>query len=91
MLFRSPETVDLEAAVDGTGLTGEVLSHTFLGSVTRVHVTIGTVEWSADVSSDRASALPVGARVRLSFPASSAQLLSLAESEASPVEDPDGR
>jgi len=91
LLLVRPETVGLEAAVDGSGLTGEVVSHTFLGSVTRLHVTIGAVEWSADVSSERASALPVGARVRLSFPAASAQLLGLGESGALPVVDPDDR
>ena len=91
LLLVRPETVGLEAAVDGAGLTGEVVSHTFLGSVTRVHVTIGAVEWSADVSSERASALPVGARVRLTFPAASAQLLSLAESGAPPAASPDDR
>jgi putative spermidine/putrescine transport system ATP-binding protein len=91
LLLVRPETVELEAATAGDGLTGEVLSHTFLGSVTRLHVTIGPVEWSADLSSERATALPVGARVRLTFPAGSAQLLSLGESEALPVVDPDDR
>ena len=81
----------VEAAVDGAGLTGEVVSHTFLGSVTRLHVAIGAVEWSADLSSEQARALPVGARVRLRFPAASAQLLSLAESGAPPAIDPDDR
>lgn len=91
LLLVRPETVGLEAAVDGAGLTGEVVSHTFLGSVTRLRVTIGEVEWSADLSSERASALPVGARVRLNFPAASAQLLSLGESGELPVIDPDDR
>jgi putative spermidine/putrescine transport system ATP-binding protein len=89
LLLVRPETVALEAATGGNGLTGEVLSHTFLGSVTRLHVTIGEVEWSADLSSERATALPVGANVRLSFPAASAQLLTLAEDEELPVIDPD--
>ncbi len=91
LLLVRPETVELEAATNGGELTGDVLSHTFLGSVTRLHVTIGDVEWSADLSSERATALPVGATVRLSFPAGSAQLLSLAENEALPVVDPDDR
>jgi len=91
LLLVRPETVDVEAAVDGGGLTGEVVSHTFLGSVTRLHVAVAAVEWSADLSSEQARALPVGARVRLRFPAASAQLLSLAESGASPATDPDGR
>ena len=89
LLLVRPETVELEAATGGNGLTGEVLSHTFLGSVTRLYVTIGDVEWSADLSTERATALPVGANVRLSFPAASGQLLTLAEGEELPVIDPD--
>ena len=91
MLLVRPETVELEAATDGGGLVGEVLSHTFLGSVTRLHVHTASAEWSADLSTERASALPVGARVRLSFPAASAQLLSLQGSEASLAAAQDGR
>jgi putative spermidine/putrescine transport system ATP-binding protein len=77
LLLVRPETVDVQAAVDGEGLAGEVLSHTFLGSVTRLKVQAGPAEWSADLSSERAAALPVGSRVSLRFPAASAQLLSL--------------
>ncbi len=91
LLLVRPETVGLEAATDGGGLVGEVVSHTFLGAVTRLHVDIGAVDWSADLSTERASALPVGARVRVSFPAESAQLLSLGEGEELPVVDPDDR
>ncbi len=92
LLLLRPETVELEAAAgDGGGLTGEVLSHTFLGAVTRVKVLAGEVEWSADLSVDTASVLPVGSRVSVRFPAPSAQLLSLAESEALPAADPDDR
>ncbi|MGH3065143.1 MAG: ABC transporter ATP-binding protein [Gaiellaceae bacterium] len=91
LVLVRPETVGLEAATDGGGLVGEVVSHTFLGAVTRLHVDTGTAEWSADLSTERASALPVGARVRVSFPAESAQLLSLGEDEELPVIDPDDR
>jgi len=92
LLLIRPETVELEAAgADGGGLTGEVLSHTFLGATTRLHVSTADVEWSADLSSERASALPVGARVQISFPAGSAQLLSLGESEELPAAEPDDR
>ena len=91
LLLVRPETVELVAAADGGGLVGEVVSHTFLGSVTRVHVQTGTDDWSADLSSERASVLPVGARVRIAFPAGSAQLLSLGESEALPAADLDDR
>jgi putative spermidine/putrescine transport system ATP-binding protein len=83
LLLVRPETVEVQAAVDGEGVVGEVLSHTFLGSVTRVKVQAGPAEWSADVSSERAAALPVGSRVSVRFPASSAQLLSLEEPSVS--------
>jgi len=91
LLLVRPETVGLEAATDGGGLVGEVVSHTFLGAVTRLHVDTGTAEWSADLSTERASALPVGARVQINFPAESAQVLSLGETEELPVIDPDDR
>ena len=57
--------------------SGEVVSQTFLGSVTRLRVLAGPSEWTADLSAERAAALPIGARVRLGFPAASAKLLSL--------------
>jgi putative spermidine/putrescine transport system ATP-binding protein len=80
LLLVRPETVELEAAgSQNGGLTGEVVSHTFLGSVTRVRVQAGESEWTADLSGERAAALPVGARVGIRFPADSAKLLTLAE------------
>ena len=92
LLLVRPETVELSAAVvDGEDLVGEVLSHTFLGAVTRIKVLAGDAEWSADLSVESASVLPVGSRVSVRFPAASAQLLSLAESGASPAAHPDGR
>jgi putative spermidine/putrescine transport system ATP-binding protein len=91
LLLVRPETVTLEAAAGDSGVVGEVVSQTFLGAVTRVHVSTGDDEWSADLSSERAGALPVGARVVVSFPPGSARLLSLGASEESPEADPDGR
>jgi putative spermidine/putrescine transport system ATP-binding protein len=82
LLLVRPEIVEIQAAVDGEGMTGEVLSQTFLGSVTRLKVEAGPAEWSADVSSERAAALPVGSRVSIRFPSASARLLSLAERES---------
>jgi putative spermidine/putrescine transport system ATP-binding protein len=79
LLLVRPETVEVQGEADGGGLAGEVLSHTFLGSVTRIKVQAGPAEWSADLSSERALALPVGSRVSIRFPASSPQLLSLAD------------
>ncbi len=89
LLLVRPETVAVEAsgAADG-GLEGEVVSHTFLGSVTRMRVLAGPTEWTADVSAERAAALPIGSRVQVRFPGSSAKLLSLA-GPASPAAAPD--
>ena len=78
LLLVRPETVEVEAAGSSdNGLAGEVVSQTFLGSVTRLRVLAGPSEWTADLSAERASALPVGASVSLRFPPSSAKLLSL--------------
>jgi putative spermidine/putrescine transport system ATP-binding protein len=87
LLLVRPETVEVEAAgSDESGLVGEVVSQTFLGSVTRLRVLAGPTEWTADLSVERAAALPVGARVGLRFPASSAKLLSL---EGEPATEPE--
>jgi putative spermidine/putrescine transport system ATP-binding protein len=78
MLLVRPETVAVEAAgVEESALAGDVVSQTFLGSVTRLRVLAGPSEWTADLSAERAAALPIGSRVRLGFPAASARLLSL--------------
>jgi putative spermidine/putrescine transport system ATP-binding protein len=78
LLLVRPEIVEVEATgVSENGLVGEVVSQTFLGSVTRIRVLVGPAEWTADLSAERAAALPVGARVSLRFPAASAKLLSL--------------
>ena len=72
------------AGGERNGLVGEVVSHTFLGAVTRLRVLAGVNEWTADLSAERAAALPIGSRVSLRFPAGSAKLLSL-ESEETPA------
>ena len=54
-----------------------MVSQTFLGSVTRIRVLAGPTEWTADLSAERAAALPIGARVSLRFPSASAKLLTL--------------
>ena len=92
LVLVRPEIVSVEAAgsADG-GLAGEVVSHTFLGSVTRLRVLAGPSEWTADISGERAAALPVGSHVRVSFPAGSAKLLSLEAPPASLAAAPAGR
>jgi putative spermidine/putrescine transport system ATP-binding protein len=78
LLLVRPETVVVEASGPGeNGVVGEVVSQTFLGSVTRLRVLAGPTEWAADLSAERAAALPVGSRVSVRFPAASAKLLSL--------------
>jgi putative spermidine/putrescine transport system ATP-binding protein len=89
LLLVRPEVVEVEAT--GTaenGLAGEVVSQTFLGSVTRLRVLAGPNEWTADLSAERAAALPVGAKVSLRFPSATAKLLSL-EGESEPEGDPE--
>ena len=90
LLLVRPETVEVSADSGGEGPAGEVLSQTFLGATTRLHVAAAGTEWTADLSAERAGGLPVGARVSLSFPPASARLLTLGESEdALPAPDPD--
>ena len=90
-----PETVDVRLASHGEAadgaIAGEVLSQTFLGSVTRVRVEDAGGEHSltADMSTARAEALTVGTHVVASFPADSARLLSLALQPMPVVPDPD--
>ena len=90
LLLVRPETVEVAADSGGEGLAGEVVSQTFLGATTRLHVAAASADWTADLSAERAGGLPVGARVSLSFPAASARLLTLGETEpALPAPDPD--
>ena len=39
LVLIRPETVELARTANGAALTGEVISHTFLGPVTRLKVT----------------------------------------------------
>jgi putative spermidine/putrescine transport system ATP-binding protein len=91
-----PETVDIVLANGVTvesGVSGEVISSTFLGSTTRVRVMDekGERMLTADLSTVEAAALTVGAKVVASFPPDSPRLLSLADEPAFPVLDPDGQ
>jgi putative spermidine/putrescine transport system ATP-binding protein len=79
LILTRPATIELAASTNGnvTGdnmLTGEVIAQTFLGPVTRLKVSGGLI---ADMSTARAAALPVGARVNARVPAEGASLLSL--------------
>jgi putative spermidine/putrescine transport system ATP-binding protein len=85
LILIRPETLDLQAAggatANGNTLTAEVVTQTFLGPVTRLKMTGGLI---ADMSTARASALPVGANVVAQVPTEGVQLLSLAADEALP-------
>jgi putative spermidine/putrescine transport system ATP-binding protein len=86
LILIRPESLDLQAAGNGARdganvLTAEVVSQTFLGPVTRLKMTGGLI---ADMSTARASALPVGSNVVATVPVEGLQLLTLAEDETVP-------
>ena len=86
LILIRPESLDLQAAGNGSSpngntLTAEVVTQTFLGPVTRLKMTGGLI---ADMSTARASALPVGANVVAHVPTEGVQLLTLADDEEVP-------
>jgi putative spermidine/putrescine transport system ATP-binding protein len=93
LVLIRPETVELTPA-DGSGgantLSGEVIAQTFLGPVTRLKVSGSGTNLIADMSTARAAALPVGARVIAKIPSEGAKLISLPDDGPGlPVLDPD--
>ena len=80
LILIRPEELELQAAGAANGgdntLAAEVLTQTFLGPVTRLKMTGGLI---ADMSTARASALPVGASVVAHVPADGVQLLTLTD------------
>jgi putative spermidine/putrescine transport system ATP-binding protein len=94
LVLIRPETLDLAAsgngaAANGNTIAGEVITHTFLGPVTRLKVTGGLI---ADMSTARASALPVGSSVIATLPSEGAQVISLpADAPTLAGHDPDDR
>ena len=95
LLLVRPETVELEPLASGEApagtLVGPVVSHTFLGSVTRVRIDVGEGEVTADVPTSRVGATPIGSRTVVRFPSDSSRVLSLpdeAEQELAAL-DPD--
>ena len=79
LVLIRPETVEVAAANGGgdNTLTGEVLTHTFLGPVTRVRISSGPASLIADMPTARAAALPPGSKVDATLPAADARLLEL--------------
>ena len=93
LVLIRPESLELEAHTNGSApnsFSGEVLTQTFLGPVTRLKVTGSGTSLIADMSTSRAAALPVGAQVVARIPSEGAKLISLPDDgPALPVLDPD--
>ena len=90
--FRKPaaQAPTNGASANGNVLTGEVITQTFLGPVTRLKVSGPNTSLIADMSTARAAALPVGAAVVARVPSEGARLLSLPDDgPALPALDPD--
>jgi putative spermidine/putrescine transport system ATP-binding protein len=96
LVLVRPELLELEPAandaVDGqNSLAGEVLTHTFLGSITRLKIIGPEADLIADVPTARVDTLPIGLPVVARVPAAGTRLLSLNEEPASGGQDPGGR
>jgi len=93
LVLVRPEALELAASgkgvsANGNSVAAEVLTQTFLGPVTRLKMTGGLI---ADMSTARASALPVGSSVVATVPAADAQVLSLPDdAPLLAAQDPDG-
>ncbi len=82
LVLIRPESLTLTASSNGAatqanGVSGDVLSHTFLGPVTRVKVIGPKGDLIADMPAARAEALPVGSRVVAQIPDEGVRLLTL--------------
>jgi putative spermidine/putrescine transport system ATP-binding protein len=90
LVLVRPEALEPVAAGNGGApaentLAGEVLTHTFLGPVTRLKV-IGTgAELIADLSTTEAQALPIGQRVVARVPPGDAAVISLDAASGAPA------
>jgi putative spermidine/putrescine transport system ATP-binding protein len=86
LVLVRPESLQLEPAASSgegeNGLVGDVLTHTFLGSVTRLKVIGSDVDLIADIATSRVDALPIGMRVVARVPAEGVRLLSLPPEES---------
>jgi putative spermidine/putrescine transport system ATP-binding protein len=81
LVLVRPELLELTTSTNGSDgdnmLSGEVLTHTFLGPVTRLKVVSPAAELIADVSTARAEELPIGVRVVARVPSTGTRLLNL--------------
>src|SRR5438477_629619 len=81
LVLVRPESLKLQPIAGRTpgenDLSGEVISHTFLGPVTRLKVVGPGADLTSDVSTYEAGALPVGTKVVAHVPPGDTRLLSL--------------
>ncbi|HVD43199.1 MAG TPA: ABC transporter ATP-binding protein [Gaiellaceae bacterium] len=87
LVLVRPELLELEPDTNGGGgenmLAGKVLTHTFLGSVTRLKILGGESEYIADIPTARVASLSIGLPVVARVPAAGTRLLNLSEEPAS--------
>lgn len=86
VVLLRPESIDLvdldgDTPAHAGSLPAEVISHTFLGPVTRLSLTSSIGSVTADVSSIRALSLAVGSRVGLHWDPAAPRLLRARSSE----------
>jgi putative spermidine/putrescine transport system ATP-binding protein len=89
LVLVRPELLELDPSGDGGGenmLVGEVITHTFLGSVTRLKILGEGAEYIADVPTARVDSLPIGLRVRARVPSAGTRLLTLGEDDVAALE-----
>jgi putative spermidine/putrescine transport system ATP-binding protein len=84
LVLIRPESLELselspDSQVPEGVFEGRVISHSFLGPVTRVKIDSGGTELTADLQSRAARALRIGARVTARFDSGSPQVLTLTE------------
>jgi putative spermidine/putrescine transport system ATP-binding protein len=95
LVLVRPELLELEPSANGVGgentLAGDVITHTFLGSVTRLKILGQETEYIADVPTARVDALPIGFRVIARVPSAGTRLLSLSDQPPSDGPDPGDR
>jgi putative spermidine/putrescine transport system ATP-binding protein len=93
LVLVRPELLELDSSANGSGrdntLTGEVLTHTFLGSVTRLKIVGPETDLIADVPTARVDSFPVGRAVVAHVPQVGTRLLSLGEQPVSGGTDSD--
>jgi len=94
LVLIRPEALELTASAngglsDGNLVAGEVISHTFLGPITRVKVIGPAGNLTADMPTARAEALPVGSRVVAHIPEEGARLITLPPADQG-TQAPDG-